>query len=63
MANVVKKKAANGLETEGAPWKVVSPDAKRFVEYLMKYEWEERPTSECALRHPWLLSKEMSGEG
>ena len=35
-------------------WKHVSDEAKNFVEWLLSYDENERPTAEKALQHPWL---------
>ena len=42
------------INLEGKIWKGVTADAKDMVRYLMTYDFNERPSSEEALEHPWL---------
>lgn len=41
---------------ENPNWENVSEEAKEFVEWLLKYDENERPTAEEALQHPWLIN-------
>ena len=39
---------------KGKVWDAVSDDAMDFIQDLLTYEPENRPTAEQALNHPWL---------
>ena len=45
---------AGAFDMDNPHWDNVSNEAKDFVEMLLTYEEDDRPTAEMALQHPWL---------
>ncbi|CAB9511942.1 MAP kinase-activated protein kinase 2 (Fragment) [Seminavis robusta] len=45
---------------KGRVWDAVSDDAMDFVDLLLAYDPQERPTAEEALQHPWLRNTRES---
>lgn len=43
-----------GFQFKGSVWDAVSDDAADFIQDLLSYEPNNRPTAEQALQHPWL---------
>jgi calcium-dependent protein kinase len=58
---ILDSKDDGGVFFDDPVWDAFSDEALDFINYLMTYEEEDRPTAEEALKHPW-LNMELSME-
>jgi calcium-dependent protein kinase len=62
--NDIEKAILKGdFKFRGRVWDGISDDAMDFIQELLTYEAENRPTAEVALQHPWLQSSRKRTSG